>query len=77
MAWNYEQGYLGTSMANYVRKNPKKYNHEKPRKKQDCPNEPYLRKYGKGAQDVDPEDDSPPLSQEDVEWVQKVVGSFL
>ena len=64
-------------MSRYCLKNLQKYNHLKPRKKQDCPYAPHPRKYGKEAQDTHPEDNSPQLSKEDKTWVQKVVGSFL
>eukprot|EP00804_Cyclotella_cryptica_P015695 CCRYP_018924-RA/>CCRYP_018924-RA protein AED:0.15 eAED:0.15 QI:0/-1/0/1/-1/1/1/0/1314 len=75
--WNYDKGYLDTTMENYVRKNLLKYNHEKPRKPQDCPYEPHPKKYGTAAQLTDPPDDSAPLNEQDVKWVQRVVGSFL
>eukprot|EP00804_Cyclotella_cryptica_P015783 CCRYP_013414-RA/>CCRYP_013414-RA protein AED:0.38 eAED:0.38 QI:0/-1/0/1/-1/1/1/0/253 len=75
--WNYDKGYLDTTMENYVRKNLLKYNHEKPRKPQDCPYEPHPKKYGTAAQLTDPPDDSAPLNEQGVKWVQRVVGSFL
>jgi hypothetical protein len=77
LQWNYENGYLDTKMGNYVRKNLKKYNHETPRKRQDCPYEPQPKKYGKHSQEVDPPDESKPLEPKDIKWIQKVVGSFL
>eukprot|EP00804_Cyclotella_cryptica_P016149 CCRYP_004247-RA/>CCRYP_004247-RA protein AED:0.38 eAED:0.38 QI:0/0/0/1/1/1/2/0/365 len=77
LQWNYKMGYLDTQMCNYVRKNLLKYNHEKPRKRQDCPYEPYPKKYGSAAQGVDPSDTSAPLSNKDAKWIQRVVGSFL
>jgi hypothetical protein len=64
-------------MTKYCLKNLKKYNHEKPRKPQDCPYEPYPKKYGTSAQDVTPEDTTPPLDKEGIKWIQQVVGSFL
>ena len=75
--WNYEQGYVDTNMKKYTLKNLKKYGHEKPRKPQDCPYEPYPKKYGAEAQEVTPEDTSAPLDKEGIKFVQKVVGSFL
>mgnify|MGYP000960355379 CR=1 FL=1 len=75
--WNYDQGYVDTDMVKYTLKNLKKYSHEKPRKPQDCPYEPYPKKYGTAAQDVTPEDTSPSLDKEGMKFVQKVVGSFL
>jgi hypothetical protein len=77
LQWNYKLGYVDTQMGNYVRKNLLKYNHEKPRKKQDCPYEPYPKKYGTAAQDVEPPDTSAPLNATDAKWIQRVVGSFL
>ncbi len=75
--WNYEKGYLDTSMENYVRKDLLKYNHAKPRKLQDCPYEPQPKKYGSAAQLTDPPDETAPLDAKDLKWVQRVVGSFL
>jgi len=75
--WNYDQGFVDTNMKKYTLKNLRKYDHEKPRKPQDCPYLPYPKKYGAAAQEVTPEDTSPPLDQEGKTFVQKVVGSFL
>ena len=75
--WNYDQGFVDTNMKKYTLKNLRKYDHEKPRKPQDCPYLPYPKKYGAAAQEVTPEDTSPPLDQEGKKFVQKVVGSFL
>jgi hypothetical protein len=75
--WNYEKWYIDSNMIKYTLKNLKKYNHEQPRKPTDCPYEPYPKKYGATAQEVTPEDTSPPLDKEGLKFIQQVVGSFL
>ena len=75
--WKYEHGVLDTKMSRYCLKNLQKYNHLKPRKKQDCPYEPHPRKYVKEEQNILPENNLTQLSKEDKTQVQQVVGSFL
>ena len=44
---------------------------------QHCSWSPHPIKYGKGAQEPIPADDSPPLNKAAIKFIQQVVGSFL
>eukprot|EP00978_Attheya_sp_CCMP212_P018973 scaffold52559_cov64-Attheya_sp.AAC.4 len=64
-------------MPGYIKKVLHKYKHEAPPKPR---NSPYLiapQKYGIGAQDTIPQDNTPPASNADIKYVQGVVGSIL
>ena len=75
--WNYREGYLNTSMPNYVVKQLTKYRHKAPKRPQNCPYEPEPRVYGKKSQEMPKKVDSPPVSKEEKIYIQQVVGSFL
>ena len=75
--WIYEEGYVDTSMPNYVVKQLVKYRHKAPKRPQHCPFEPEPRVYGKKAQETPKEKASPPASDDEKKYVQRVVGSFL
>ena len=51
--------------------------HSPPKKRQNCPHAPEPKKYGKSAQDITPEPNSPEVDATDKKNVQQVVGSFL
>ena len=75
--WNYEKGYVNTSMPNYVSKQLIRYRHKAPKRPQNCPHEPPPRVYGKKSQEVPKEKASPQLSEDEKKYIQQVVGSFL
>jgi hypothetical protein len=77
LEWNYEQGFVDISMPGYVKKQLTRYNHNKPAKPQHCPWEPNPRKFGTSSQETLPSDDSPPLDETGIKFIQQVVGSFL
>ena len=75
--WNYEKGYVDTSMPNYVAKQLTRYRHKAPKRPQNCPYDPPPRVYGKKSQEMPKEKASPPVSAEEKKYIQQVVGSFL
>jgi len=75
--WDYTARHLDISMPGYVKKQLTKYNHEQPKTPQHCPWSLYPIKYGTGAQDPIPDDNSPPLDKNGIKFIQQVVGSFL
>ena len=75
--WNYEKGYVDTSMPNYVAKQLTRYRHKAPKRPQNCPYDPPPRVYGSKSQQVPKEEASPPISEEEKKYIQQVVGSFL
>eukprot|EP00956_Cyclotella_meneghiniana_P034908 scaffold109299_cov35-Cyclotella_meneghiniana.AAC.1 len=64
-------------MPGYVQKQLTKYNHPAPSKPQHCPYEPSPIKYGSASQDVLPQDYSPPLDKDGIQYLQQVIGPFL
>ena len=68
--WNYAEGYVDISMPNYVHKQLTKYDHSPLKKRHNCPYAPEPKKYGKLAQDITPEPDSPTVDATDKTYVQ-------
>jgi hypothetical protein len=64
-------------MPGYIQKVLHKYKHEAPTKPQNSPYRIAPKKYGIGAQDTIPPDETPPASAEEIKYVQGVVGSIL
>jgi hypothetical protein len=75
--WHYDERYLDTSMPTYIPKVLTRFGHKKPDKPQHSPYKPFLKKYGKEAQEPLPVDDSERLDLDGVKRVQQVVGSLL
>ena len=75
--WIYAEGYVDISMSNYVHKQLTNYERPRPKKQHNCPYAPKPRKYGKLAQYITVEPDSPALNATGKKYVQQVVGSFL
>ena len=76
LRWNYNEGYVDSSMPGYARKQLKKYNHISKRKVH-TPLQPLPRKYGQAAQEPLPIDDTQPLEKDDKKFIERIVGSFL
>jgi hypothetical protein len=75
--WNYEEGWVDISMPGYIKKVLQKYQHEAPTKPQNSPYHIQPKKYGIGAQDTIPTDETPAATIEEIKYVQGVVGSIL
>jgi hypothetical protein len=75
--WHYDNSYLDISMPGYVAKQLTKYNHPLLNKPAHTPWEPNPIKYGNPVQQTLPQDDSPPLSKQQITHIQQIVGSFL
>ena len=75
--WNYNERYLDTSMAGYVKKQLIRYKHVKTSKPQNTPLQPAPKKYGSASQEPPPPDESPLLNESEIKLVQQIVGSFL
>ena len=76
LGWNYREGYVNTSMPNYVVKQLTKYRHKDPKRPQHCPYQLEPKVYGKKSQEMPKKVDSPPVSKEEKVYIQQVVGSF-
>jgi hypothetical protein len=77
LEWNYEEGWVDISMPGYIKKVLHKYNHDAPTRPQNTPYYIKPKQYGIGAQDTIPPDESPNATQEEIKYVQGVVGSIL
>ena len=75
--WNYEKGYVDISMPNYVHKKLVEYSHKTPKRAQHCPYAPPPVRYGKESNLTIPEETSPPATEEEKKYIQRVLGSFL
>eukprot|EP00978_Attheya_sp_CCMP212_P010663 scaffold25948_cov32-Attheya_sp.AAC.1 len=75
--WNYEEGWVDISMPGYIKKVLQKYKHEAPTRPQNSPYHIQPKKYGIGAQDTIPTDETPSATSEEIKYVQGVVGSIL
>ena len=77
LKWDYVKRTLDISMPGYIVKQLQKYKHASPPKPQHCPYAPQPKQYGSEAQCPLPPDSSPPLSNDDIKHVQRVIGSIL
>ena len=64
-------------MPNYVHKKLVEYSHEKPKRAQYCPYAPSPVRYGKESNLTIPEEISPPATEDEKKYIQRVLGSFL
>ena len=64
-------------MPNYVHKKLVEYEHKSPKRPQHCPHAPPRIKYGKESNLLNQEEISPPATEEEKKYIQKVLGSFL
>ena len=64
-------------MPGYIIKQLKKYKHDCPDRPQHCPYAPTPKQYGSESQRPLPPNTSPYLSKEDIQHVQRVIGSIL
>ena len=64
-------------MPRYVEKALRELQHEHPRQKQYSPFPCAQKKYGKEAQMIEDEPESPSLSKGEQKFIQKVTGRFL
>ena len=65
------------SMPNYIHKKLIEYEHKPPKRPQNCPYAPPPVRYGKDSQLVTLEKESPPATEKEKTYIQKVLGSFL
>jgi hypothetical protein len=75
--WHYKKGYVDISMPEYVQKVLLWLKHIPPSKPQNYPHRWVHITYGKSIHTAPEEDTSPLLSPIGVQYIQRVVGSFL
>ncbi len=75
--WDYDGREVHLSMPNYVEKALKRFGHTKPKKRQNQPHEHIPPNYGVKQQVTKQEDESPPLSKQEQQFVRQVIGTFL
>ena len=77
LEWNYKEGYVDTSMPEYVAAALKRFDHKKPTRAQHHPCPYSVPTYGKQSQEIEPEEESPLLPESGKTEIQQVVGVFL
>ena len=77
LKWNYTQQFVDISMPNYILKMLEKLQHNSPTRPQHAPHKWVERQYGSHSQAVHPEDDVPPLSEIQKNYIQRVVDCCL
>ena len=75
--WNYDEGWVDSSMPDYIPKQLVKYKHDTPKRAQHCPYTPAPIKYGAKTQEPLPTDTSERLDKDGQKYIQQVVGSLL
>ena len=64
-------------MLNYVQKKLVEYGHKKPKRAQHCPYAPPPVRYKRDSNLTIPEEKSPPATEEEKKYIQRILGSFL
>ena len=77
LKWDHAKVFVNISMPNYVQKKLGEYKHKNPQSPQNCPWAPPPVKYGGESNLLIQEEISPPATEEEKKYVQKVLGSFL
>ena len=72
-----QKGYVDISMPNYVHKKLVEYNHKTPKRAQHCPYAPPPVRYDKESNLTIPEEISPPTTEDEKKYTQRVLGSYL
>ncbi len=75
--WNYSDRYVDISMPKYVPAMLHKYQHPKPRRRQDAPHAWAQPTYGAKVQFATDDDSSPVLTPAELTRIQQVVGTLL
>ena len=77
LRWDYPGRKVHLAMPGYVEKALREFQHEYPKRKQYSPFQCAQKKYGKEAQMMVDEPESPPLSKVEQKFIQKVTGKLL
>jgi len=77
LEWNYKERWLDISMPGYIKKVLQRYAHPTPKKPQHSPFPVAPKKFGKAAQETEPDDAAPPATDKEKTEIQRVVGSIL
>jgi hypothetical protein len=77
LEWDYKNRTVDLSMPNYVQKALTKFGHNKPTKPQHSPYQAAPIEYGSTQPQKPLTDDSPPLTPQQIKYIQQVVGTFL
>jgi len=75
--WDYSKRECKTSVPKYMPNVLHKFHHQKPIRPQDSPFPCAPSQFGKKAQEMAPEDNTPPLDQKGKKRIEKIVGSLL
>ncbi len=74
---DYDGGKVHMHMPGYIEKTLKRFNHEKPSKKQNSPYPHKLVRYGAKIQYADDHNESPPLGEDEKKYIQALTGTLL
>ena len=74
---NYDEGYVDISMPNYVARKLTEYGYKRSKRQQYCPYALNPIRYGKNSDNIVHGKECPPLNDNDKEFFQQVLGSFL
>ena len=77
LKWDYDKRTLDIAMPGYILKTLQKYKHIRSKRTQYSPYPAAPRTYGAAAQDPMPDDDTPEATEEEVKYIQQVVGTIL
>ena len=77
LKWDYKNHTVDISMPGYITEALHKFQHPKPKRRQDAPHSWTKPTYGASVQYADDLDDSPALPAKSITLVQKIVGTLL
>ena len=75
--WDYTKGKVHVHMPGYLPNALLRFNHPKPKKKQNLPHPHVIPQYGTKIQYASDADTSPPLNKEETKYIQAVTGTLL